>query len=264
LKCRTFRGNRDHLVILIIKCRAYAGRLLSQSILAKDGREKRQWMQEYVRNVRHYVVTGELAPFLEKRGPFEVPYFSPMMLAGWLSHSYIRHILPASVRPPLVIETEQTTGTFGQTASHKDLLSVWDSYAGGRAKGQGRFESTPLTCGEYDQMRFEVAGAVRGRGMQLFLRPADGGRDTPVRTPLVAGSGWTAVSVRCPSGPFRVVAVDESPTAWFAFRQPAEIGWASSAAESMIQQSWAFGVAALIMTILAAAAPDARRRRAGD
>ena len=47
--------------------------LLSQSILAKDGREKLQWMQEYVRNVRHYVVTGELAPLLEKRGPFEVP-----------------------------------------------------------------------------------------------------------------------------------------------------------------------------------------------
>ena len=238
--------------------------LLSQSILAKDGREKLQWMQEYVRNVRHYVVTGELAPFLEKRGPFEVPYFSPMMLAGWLSHPYIRHILPASVRAPLVIDTERTTGTFGQTASHKDLVSVWDSYAGGRAKGQGRFESKPIECGEYDQVRFEVAGAVRGRGMQLFLQPAAGGRETPLRTPLFGGAGWTAISVRCPSGPFRVVAVDESSTAWFAFRQPAEIGWASSTAEAMIQQSWAFGVAALILTLLAAAAPDVRRRNAED
>ena len=238
--------------------------LLSQSILAKDGREKLQWMQEYVRNVRHYVVTGELAPFLEKRGPFEVPYFSPMMLAGWLSHPYIRHILPASIRAPLVIETEQTTGTFGRTASHKDLLSVWDSYAGGRAKGRGRFESKPIACQEYDQVRFEVAGAVRGRGMQLFLQPAAGGRETPLRTPLFADAGWTAVSVRCPAGPFRVVAVDESPTAWFAFRQPAEIGWASSTAESMIQQSWAIGVAALILTILAAAGPDMRRRSAED
>ncbi len=236
--------------------------ILSQNILAKDGREKLQWMQAYVRNVRHYVVTGELAPFLEKRGPFEVPYFSPMMLAGWLSHPHIRHILPASVRAPLVIETEHTTGTFGQTASHKDLLPVWDSYVGGRAKGQGRFESKPIECGEYDQVRFEVAGAARARGMQLVLQPAGGGRDTPVRTPLVAGSGWTAVSVRCPSGPFRVVAVDASPTAWFAFRQPAEIGWASSAAESMIQQSWAFGVAALFLTMLAAAGPDLRRRGA--
>jgi hypothetical protein len=123
-------------------------------------------------------------------------------------------------------------------------------------------ESKPIECGEYDQVRFEVAGAVRGRGMQLFLQPAGGGRDTPVRTPLVAGSGWTAVSVRCPGGPFRVVAVDQSPTAWFAFRQPAEIGWASSTAESLIQQSWAIGVAALILTLLVAAAPDVRRRNA--
>ena len=234
--------------------------LLSQSILAKDGREKLQWMQEYVRNVRHYVVTGELAPFLEKRGPFEVPYFSPMMLAGWLSHPYVRHILPATVRAPLVLDVGHTTGTFGETSSHKDLLTVWDSYAGGRSKAQGRFESKPIECREYGQLRFEVAGAVRARGMQLLLQPVGGGRDTPVRPPLVGGSGWTAVSVRCPDRPFTVVAVDQSPTSWFAFRQPAEIGWASSTAESMIQQSWAFGVGALLMTLLAVTAPDVRRQ----
>ena len=112
-------------------------------------------------------------------------------------------------------------------------------------------------------MRFEVAGDVRARGMQLLLRPVGGGRDTPVRPPLVAGAGWTAVSVRCPDGPFTVVAIDESPTAWFAFRQPAEIGWASSTAESMIQQSWAFGAAAILMAFLAVAAPDRRRRMPG-
>ena len=238
--------------------------LLSQSILAKDGRDKLQWMEEYVRNVRHYVVTGELAPFLEKRGPFEVPYFSPMMLAGWLSHPYIRHILPATVRAPLALDVGSTTGTFGETSSHKDLLAVWDSYAGGRSKGQGRFESKPIECREYDQVRFEVAGDLRARGMQLLLQPVGGGRDTPVRPPPVGGTGWTPVSVRCPDGPFTVVAIDKSPTAWFAFRQPAEIGWASSTAESMIQQSWAFGAGAILMTLLAVASRDPRRQIPGD
>ena len=79
--------------------------LLSQAILAKDGREKLLWMNEYVRNVRHFVVTGDLPTLVQKRGPFEIPYFSPMMLAGWLTHPYVRHILPAAVREPLTLAT---------------------------------------------------------------------------------------------------------------------------------------------------------------
>ena len=96
--------------------------LLSQAILAKDGREKLLWMNEYVRNVRHFVVTGDLPTLVQKRGPFEIPYFSPLMLAGWLTHPYVRHILPAAVREPLTLATGETTGAFGQASSHKDLL----------------------------------------------------------------------------------------------------------------------------------------------
>jgi hypothetical protein len=223
--------------------------LLSQAILAKDGREKLLWMNEYVRNVRHFVVTGDLPTLVQKRGPFEIPYFSPMMLAGWLTHPYVRHILPATVREPLTLATGETTGAFGQASSHKDLLSVWDSYVGGRSKAQGRFESQPIACREYQQIRFEVAGALRASGQSLVLKPSDGGRETIVRPPLIGGSGWTAVSVRCPSTAFTVLAVDSSPTAWFAFHQPSEIGWASSVAESLIQQSWAFGLASFLSAL---------------
>jgi len=239
---------------------------LSQSILAKDGREKRSWMQEYVRNVRHFVVTGDLASFAEKRGPQEVPYFSPPMLAGWLLHQYVRHILPATVREPLDIQPQQNTAnTFSETSSPKDLLAVWDSYAGGRAKAQGRFESQPVQCKDYDQLRFEIAGSPGAQGMRLFLKATDSGRETLVRPALAGGPGWSAVSVRCPPGPFTVVAIDESPTAWFAFRQPSEIGWASSAAESMIQQSRALGFVALTITLFALASTGGvwRQRAAG-
>jgi hypothetical protein len=239
-------------LVLWIAAGAAGVTALSQTILAKDGREKRLWMQDYVRNVRHYVVTGDLPTLLTKRGPFEIPYYNPMMLAGWLSHPYVRHILPASVRMPLAIAPGPTADqTFGQTASHKDLLTVWDSYAGGRSKAQGRFESQPIACAEYGQLRFEVAGAARAPGMQLFLKPVSGRRNTRVRPPLFGGTGWTAVSVTCPDGPFAVVAVDESPTAWFAFRQPAEIGWVSSIAESMIHTCNIFGYLALCMVLAA-------------
>jgi hypothetical protein len=173
-----------------------------------------------------------------------------MMLAGWLSHPYVRHILPSVVRQPLTLETATTTGTFGETASFKDLLGVWDSYAGGRSKAQGRFESQPISCAEYGRIRFEVGGELRAQGQSLVLRPLDGRRDIPVRPPFFS-DGWTAISVRCPPTPFAVVAVDASPTTWFAFRQPAEMGWASSGAEAMIQQSWTLGVMAALVTITA-------------
>jgi hypothetical protein len=48
--------------------------------------------------------------------------------------------------------------------------------------------------------------------------------------------------VRCPSGPFTVVASDDSPISWFAFRQPAEIGAGSAIAESLIQRSSLLGI----------------------
>ena len=233
--------------------------LLSQAILAKDGHEKRQWMNEGVRNVRHFVVTGDLPTLVQKRGPYEIPYFSPMMLAGWLTHPYVRHILPAAVRAPLNLGTGETTGTFGEAFSQTDQRTVWDSYVGGRSKAQGHFESQPLACRDYPQLRFEVSGALRTRGESLVLKPSDGGRETIVRPPLFGGSEWTAVSVRCPSTAFTVLAVDASPTAWFAFRQPSEIGWASSAAESMIQQSWVVGAAGLLSALIAVFAGWSRR-----
>jgi hypothetical protein len=164
------------------------------------------------------------------------------------------------VREPLALENQQATDTFAQTSSHKDLLGVWDSYTNERSKAQGRFQSQAVACREYSEIRFEVAGALRSRGMELSLQPVAGGRETPIRQPLFGNSEWTAVSVRCPSGPFTVVATDASPTAWFAFRQPAEIGWASSVAESMIQQSWTFGAAAALLVMWASSGALTRRR----
>jgi hypothetical protein len=47
------------------------------------------------------------------------------------------------------------------------------------------------------------------------------------------------------------VAVDASPTNWLAFREPAEIGWASALADSIIQNSRELGLAVLALTVLA-------------
>jgi hypothetical protein len=236
---------------------AYGIAQLSEAVLAKDGRERRLWMQEYVRNVHHYVVTGDLAALREKRGPREVPYFSPTMLAGWLSDPYLRQILPAAIREPIVLRSS-AGGDSGltQNTSSRDWLTAWDSYGSSRAKTVGRFESAPASCNGYRYLRFDVKGNLRESGNRLTLTDTVTGDETVIRPPFGTGEGWTGVSVRCPGHPFIVGALDNSTTSWFAFRHPAGTAWLSMMAERAIQQWWAMAVAAV--AILAFAAMPAR------
>jgi hypothetical protein len=233
---------------------------LSRTVIRKDGRDRWMWSQEYVRNVRHFVMSGDLASMAEKRGPQELPYFNSSMLGGWLLHPYIRHILPAVVRQPIALRArDDAQDIFVPTASPKDLIPVWDSYAAGRAKARGRFESEPTRCAEYGRVRFEVAGATRNAGMHLALKDTVTGRETVVRPPFGSGSGWTGVSVPCPPNAFTVVATDDSTTAWMAFRQPTEIGWLSAIAESTIQRWRVVAVgAALLLAVAIGASLRAR------
>ena len=122
--------------------------LVSAATLAKDGNERRQAMELYVKNVRAYVTTGDLAPLLQKHGPAEIPYFSPMMLAGWLQHPYVRRILPATLRQPIELGNALSASATGAGGTPEDRMEAWDSYRGGRAKAQGRFESQPIECRE--------------------------------------------------------------------------------------------------------------------
>jgi hypothetical protein len=222
-------------------------------VLDKDARDRRSWMQEYVRNVRHYVSTHDLPALAAKRGPMEIPYYNPQMLAGWLDHPFIRRILPAVIREPIVLQAAPgTSSAFTQTTSPKDLIPVWDSYGAARARTTGTFESAPVNCGEYRYLRFEVAGNLRDSSTRLTLKDTVTGAETAVRPPLGAGSGWIGASVRCPDHPFVVTAADDSATSWFAFRQPAVIAWPSTIAEGAIQQWRIIALAAAVLIVLAA------------
>ena len=94
--------------------------------------------------------------------------------------------------------------------------------------------------------------------MHLALKDTVTGSETPVLPPFGTGAGWIATSVRCPSHPFTVIASDESTTSWFAFRQPAEIAWASVMAEWTIQQWRVLAIVAALLVVVAAV-PAARR-----
>ncbi len=221
---------------------------LSDRIVSTDGQERRHWMRNYVRNVREFVLTDNLTPWLRKSGPQEIPYFSAGMLAGWLRDPAIRGILPSSLRAPLpVVAKPGTTPTFARSTVATELVGGWDSYADGGAAAQGVFESDALTCTAFHRLRFETTGWPGSPGLRLALKEVQSGRETPVEPPMGSGSGWRSLHVACPDGPFTIVAHDSSATASFGFRPPTEIAWGSAVAETLIQRaSWISGLAAAV------------------
>jgi hypothetical protein len=213
--------------------------------------------------VRHFVIANDVGNFLEKKGPQEIPYYSASMLAGWLQHPFIRRILPAPVRPPLDVHASHGSTQVAAAVSPQaagELQPIFDSYALGRTSI--RFESTPASCRDFRRLRFELAGSRDWSGLALSLEDAASKARIDVQPPWGARGGWIGVSVPCPAGAFTIVASDDSPGGWLAFRQPAEIASPSALVESMVSRANAVGVAALVLVGLALGSTFKARRQA--
>jgi hypothetical protein len=236
---------------------------VSDEMLETSARVRRQWTPEHVKNVRLFIMSGDLDAFLEKKGPRDVPYYSPSMLATWLEHPYMRRILPAAVRQPLDVRAADGSDGPNRGATppaNGDVQPIFDSYSGVRANGVAHFESQPLSCGQFHHLRFEIASSTSWSELSMALHDLRSGANTPVRPPWDAQGGWTAVAVRCPAGQFTVVADDASPSGWLAFRQAAEMAWASTLALLIIQQATVFALAAVTVVALAAASSVSARQ----
>jgi hypothetical protein len=226
---------------------------LSREMLITAARQRVEWSHEHVRTVRAFIASGNMEELLGKRGPQELPYHSAWMLANWLQHPYVARILPAIVRSPLPIHPADSGSTFQQTWSsvNGEHILAFDSYGGDRAKNRASFESQPVTCTDFRYLRFEVAGAARDSGLRLSLKDVRTGAETAVSPSPGSRSGWTAATARCPNGPFTIVADDQSPVSWLAFRPPSEIAWGSAVAESMIQRTNVLAGLAILLGVLA-------------
>ena len=227
---------------------------VSREMLATHAPLRRQWTREHIRNVRQFVMTDDVPSFLALKGPQEVPYYSAAMLASWLEHPYIRGILPAAVRAPLDVRpvgAPPGRGLLDSSGTAGYPHPVFDSYASAGATGEARFESEPVTCQSLGRLRFEVASSASWSGLQLSLKRLQTGEETRVGPPWLAAGGWVGITAPCPDGPFTVVAVDTSPTSWFAFRQPAEVAFGSAVAGSIVQRSRFVGLTAAALALLA-------------
>jgi hypothetical protein len=227
---------------------------LSETMLA-GARLRGEWAAHHVANTRRFIATGDTADLLAKHGPDQIPFENPVRLSQWLQLPDIRRVLPAAVREPLDLKpADEGASAAWRVLSQDDTLPMFDSIAGARASQAARFESAPISCRDYRHLRFDVASSDDLADLQLALKPASTGELTPVHLPHRGGPFWSAAFAECPAGPFTVIAADRSPHGWFAFRQPSEIATGSLIAEGVIVRAGTAGVAALALTIAAAAA----------
>jgi hypothetical protein len=83
----------------------------------------------------------------------------------------------------------------------------------------------------------------------------ESGRETPVEVPDLAGERWMQAYVRCPDGPFQIVAVDASARYWFAFRSPVTVPLGSMLAQQLIAASRTLLIVAIALAVIAVRLP---------
>lgn len=192
-------------------------------------------------NVRNFVATGDPAYIHH----WEIPYPDDQVLAETLEVPAIRSLLPASVRAPLVLRTDRASGfvtwdTRGRQGAPpfpraRDGLSpataplenarFHGSYSAGAGPGPAAWRSGAVVSPVHGWLQFLVAGDLGRRGTVLDLRDAETDRVVARVAPdQIPGNGWHNAFVRAPKRPFFVEARANSPTTWFAFADPIEMG----------------------------------------
>jgi hypothetical protein len=218
----------------------------------------RGFFANHVVNLRRATGSGDFAPLMQQAPLSGLPYPDPARLTTLLQDAYIRQILPAAVRAPGRVEPRvATNGAFvlqvpGLGVPHDPLARAWWSLSGeGTRAAVGRFESEPMACGSGTRLRFQVSGYLGWPRQYLAVRDLSTGRESPVQPDQLARERWQDVVVSCPSGPFALIAIDDASDSWFGFREPVEIGRASSAIESLIGNSREMLLVALALAVLA-------------
>jgi hypothetical protein len=232
---------------------------LTEEALRTGAFTRRAWMEAFTRNVREFLSTDDVAAFTSRPFPFQVPYSNPLLLAnGWLRDPYVRQILPPAIREPLRLTPASTAeGPFVSDGAYPTtptdaLRHSRGSYTNRGNPSMGRFESQPvLPCVRTAFLKFEVAGYLGQPGLSLRVKDVTSGREHNVLPRQLAKESWLNAHVSCPDEPFTIVAEDLTPDAWFAFRDPVEIGWASVAADWLIARARGLLLISLTLAYLA-------------
>jgi hypothetical protein len=220
----------------------------------REAAGRRAWTTAYEANIRQLSRDHDLARFSRLTFPDQIPWINGRDLAlDWLYDPALRAVMPPSLRDPLSLAAEGDTpfsspGVYPSTPPLIDGSGL-GSYAARGDATQGAFRSQPLECAAGGYLRFPIAGYPGAPGTSLAVQRADGAM-FPITVRQPPRERWEPAFVRCPSGPFRVMASDTSPSTWLAFGPPVEIGWLGRLSE----RAAAGGRAVLLLGLLLALA----------
>jgi hypothetical protein len=217
---------------------------LSLRALQIDIPERQFYQRCQLLNTRAYMATGDIRVLDRKPNP-QLPLYEgdpdaprPQhegeKFVRYLNFPRVRSILPACVRDPLKVVPEGVTGfvTNGAAGAKPRIPGevAWGSYTTNGKADKGRFESLPIPRSRLAFLEFRVAGDLGQAGLSLTLIDLGSGKTTSVKPPKSLGDNWQTCRVRAPHGDFKIIAIDESSSGWFAFQAPREVGWLSWAA----------------------------------
>jgi hypothetical protein len=189
-------------------------------------------------HVRGYLATGNEAELVDP-----VPYLNAPWLLQRFALAPLKEHMPSSVRPALPLAPAKPLETpFLENHATELLLDsaprqglspatpalasrpTWGSFGQEGLATTGEWRSAPLTAPLHGWLRIETAGDVGQPGIDLQLRDAATGAVlADIRPTKLPADSWRTAYVRAPKGPFVIVAVDRSPTAWVAFAAPVEM-----------------------------------------
>jgi hypothetical protein len=188
-------------------------------------------------NLRHFIETADMTALVARNAPFEIPHHNASLLAGFLTEDTFRASLPPDLQRPLPVDASpsSTIGTFVRGGTdpatpRDDTRPSTGSYTKLGSAARGRFESTLTSSSCPGYLRIDVAGDLGRPGIDLRLVDPGGHTIERLATRFVPGPRWETVFVPCPDTPFSIVAEDDAPDRWVAFRHPVVYGPLSATA----------------------------------
>lgn len=210
-------------------------------------------------NVRAYLATGDASHL---RGE-DFPYPNANDFRQRVDQPALRAILPASVRPPLRLQTARGTGVLYEVAAGTDTarpVRHWSSN-GGRA---GTWESVVVDFPRSTTLLFRFDGAFTNDATPT-LQFRDTRLGAPVADVLAARSGRSpdfSATVQLPAGPAQLVAQITDPARGLVFEEPVEMArFSDLAARLAALGSWLALIAGLAGATLLLVERGAAARR---
>ncbi|MBI5426149.1 MAG: hypothetical protein HZA32_18910 [Opitutae bacterium] len=220
---RCVRGWRFAAVALLVAWSATAGwgvYRLTRANYVNDLPATRDYYARCEANTRAYLATGDPSHL---RGE-DFPYPNANNFRERIDQPALRAIMPASVRPPLRLQTARGDEVLHEVAAGTEAARPsrhWSS-RGGRA---GTWESVVMDFPRSTTLLFRFDGALAGAAAPI-LQFRDTRLGAPVADVLAERTGHSpefSATVALPAGTAQLVARIERPSGWLAFEEPVEV-----------------------------------------